>query len=344
MQKHKIYYKNNSPLIAIPINESLLCSLKAIKCLPSFTFNRKLFKIYLYLTLPFFYYLNKINLKPVNNEKLIGLVQWSDNFKKKHGEIKFQIVVIWSLVPNRKRYYIHFLDEQGNKIWFGKLTRNEDDYVFLKNEFQQLSNIQSKEIKSNLFSTPHIIDFGINKELCFLVTESLDKKYRLFHPSKNKFPKDLAKEIHGEIRKINKDEIFKQGWWNNFELRRFEYRNLDLYTRKSDKKCFINVCLVHGDFGSENIFLNENGIFKVIDWERATNIGPYYVDIIAYWLGQNHKMLKKNSEKTIEQFYIDFNEVRKIDLAFALCFLVGANFNLACIVAKQFETGYEDTI
>ena len=332
------------PLIAIPINASLLCSLKSINCFPSFTLNRKLFKLYLYLTIPIFYYLNKIYSRSIKNESLEGLVKWADYFKKKQQKTSLQSVFIWSLVPNRKRYYIHFLDEKGNKIWFGKLTSNEDDFVLLKNEYQQLINIQSKRIKSDTFSTPQIIDFRENRKSCFLVTESLSKNYKLFHPSNNKFPEELSREIQGTIRKINIEQIFKLDWWINFESRKDEYRNLDLFIRKSYKNGPINVCFVHGDFGSENILIDKNGVFKVIDWERATNIGPYYVDHIAYWLGQNHKMLKKNSEKTIQQFYRNFLELNRMDLAFALCFLVAANFNLACIVAKEFKIRYEDII
>ena len=344
MQEHTIYFKHNLPLIAIPINVSLKCSLKAINCLPSFTLNRKLFKIYLYLITPIFYFVNKIYPKPVNNEHLVELVNWANNFKNKHNKPLLYPIFIWSLVPNRKRYYIHFIDEKGNKIWFVKLTFNKDDFTFLNNEYHQLSNIQRIRKKSKLFSTPKIIDFGINKDSCFLATESLHKNNKLFHPSRNKFPEALSKEIQGTVMQVSQAYIFKLDWWIKFELRKHEFRELDFFIHKFSNNSLVDLSFVHGDFGSENILIDKNGFFIVIDWERATSNGPYYVDIIAYWLGQNHKMIKKNSKKAIKQFYKYFNKIEKVDLAFALCFLVAANFNLACIVAKQFIMTNEDII
>ena len=36
--------------------------------------------------------------------------------------------------------------------------------------------------------------------------------------------------------------------------------------------------------GSENIFINEDGKFLIIDWESGAEKSPFLLDKIAFWL------------------------------------------------------------
>lgn len=334
--KYIVFHKSDQPLIAIPYGISFKHSIKAINCLPSFTLKRKLVKLYLYIISFIGHYINKSIFKYFKSENLSAFLNCSDNFKAIHFYEDLYPVIIWSLVPNRNRYYIHLLDQFGKKIFFIKLTNNKNDFSLLKNESNQLKRIQNIQSKTKVFNVPQVVGFGYWEDYCFLIVQSLKNEMTLFHPAQNNFPIELNKEIKGTIRVINLKDVFNLEWWILLESQRNKAPDLYKYVKNCDVNSNVQVSFVHGDFGSENILI-ENGVFTIIDWERATDVGPCFVDIVAYWLGKNHSLLKNKSENTIEEFYVKFKDVAKLDLALALCFLVGVNFNLAIIVSNSFN-------
>ena len=104
------------------------------------------------------------------------------------------------------------------------------------------------------------------------------------------------------------------------------------------------VSQVHGDFGSENIFINKKGKFLVIDWERHTYEGPHYTDLVAFWLGSNHRKIKNGNQIINLKFNEHFKDVKRIDLALALAFLVAMNFDLAILMSQNFGDSNDNTI
>jgi len=334
---YKIFFKGDQPLIAIPTGISFKHSIRAINCLPSFTFKRKVYKVYLYI-LSFLGHFININI--LNNHKyssLKPLLEWFDKFKESNPNQELYPIFIWSLVPNRKRYYIHLLNKSGEKIFFAKLTNSTEDHKLLKTEFDQLINWQNSNNIDSSFSTPQVIGFEKDENYSSLIVESLKDTDKLFHPSNNKIPEILIKEIQGTSKKIQLNDIFEMDWWKRFDHDHKKMPNLHQYIKNVNPENSIKVSFVHGDFGSENILTDKSGKFKIIDWERATENGPYHLDTVAYWLGKHHKEIKNNSNDTIQQFYSDFEHLTKIDLALCLSFLIGANFNLAFIISTKFQ-------
>ena len=100
----------------------------------------------------------------------------------------------------------------------------------------------------------------------------------------------------------------------------------------------VKVSTVHGDFGSENIFLNsETNDFMIIDWENSTDNSPFLTDKVAYWLGANYRLLKNNDSLAYNSFCRDFGKFKKIDIDLALLFLTNAKFDLAYLIVKKWQ-------
>ena len=330
MDKIKIFYKNNNPIIAVPIGESIYISYKAIKCFPSFTLKRKVYKLYLYMMASLYYLLRYFP----NEQKDYGILSvWYKNFSDKRVDSKFYPVFIWSTIEGRQRYYVHILDIDGNKIYFVKITSNSEDYKLLKNEYKALTELQGRERFT--YTSPKVIDFIENNIYCSLSVESLHSNYKLFHPEFHDLPEKLLNEIRGNIEILNIEEVYDCSWYKLAVLD--EYNLMREYTHSLKKDQTVKIAFAHGDFGGENIFQDNTGKFNVIDWERATKKAPIMLDHIAFWLGKNHKNFRHNEDDTVNDFYLYFANYEKLDIALALIFLNSVNFDLSFFILKNWN-------
>ena len=202
-------------------------------------------------------------------------MNWVNDFKNIKSYYDLYPVLIWSLVPNRKRYYIHFIDKLGNKVLFVKLTSCKNDYYLLKNEYKQLVKIQNKNNSIKKFNTPKVIDYGEGKEYCHLVVKSLEKDDILFHPSKNNLPVELIKEIQGTVKQINLKKIYKLKWWMQFELSKDKVIDLFQFIKNSNSNTIVKVSFVHGDFKGK-YFNKQKGAFKVIIGKEQQNVAHLF--------------------------------------------------------------------
>lgn len=334
MNSLKVFYKNNNPIIAIPVDCPILISFRSINCFSSFTLKRKMYKVYLYIYILIYFLTFKFSNKPDNNLEI--LLSFYDSFSKKYSKEELYTVFIWSTVEDRNRYYVHLLDKFGNKVYFVKITTNIDDYALIEIEYNNLISLEDKCNDSLLFKIPKVIDFEKNDTYCSLVVETLEKDYKLFHPEHNNVPKELIKSIQGKISSIKLNEIYLLDWY----VLGNKSKNIILlkdYIYSLDESLQINLALGHGDFGGENIFQNSQKEFSIIDWERSNNKAPVHLDIVSYWLGKNHYNLKFNENATVEEFYKYFINYKKVDVALALIFLVGVNFDLSFKVANRWD-------
>lgn len=329
-----IFYKNNRPIISIPTGVSLKISLVSISCLPSHTLVRKVFKVYLYFRIFTSYfmikYFSKSNKYPL--DKI--LVDWFEKVILVLGNQELYPVYIWSLVEGRQRYYVHLLDADGNKKYFTKITTKKVDYNLLENEKKQLEYFSNKDT----FYVPRVVNFEKNEKYCSLITSYLEEGFNLYHPESHTFPKKISLEICEKPINLLYSKIVETSWWKIGYLRAKSMINYFNFINSSDAQTEINVCKIHGDFGSENIFINNKNKFYIIDWERSTNDAPYLTDMIAFWLGGHHKLIKENSAKAYEKLMQEFKNEKHIDLAMALLFLISVNFDLAILVAEQWES------
>jgi hypothetical protein len=329
-----IFYKNKRPVIRIPIDASLKTSLVAVSCLPSYTTRRKYYKLYLYFRIitNFLFVKHFLDIKDslideAFTDRVVKFALIPENKK-------LYPVFIWSLVDGRERYYVHFLDANGNKLYFGKITTKKEDYSLLENEKEQLEKFSS----AKSFDVPKVIIFNENDKYCSLITTHIGDNFKLYHPENNIFPKKIVSEIQRKPASKSYQEYIKYSWWHTGLKDIKSLTEFSRYINGFDRQTEIYVSKVHGDFGSENIFKRkENGRFYIIDWERSTDIAPYLTDKIAHWLGAHHKQIKKNAE-VCKNFTLTFQNEKEIDVAMGLLFLISVNFDLAIMVAKQWKS------
>jgi hypothetical protein len=319
---HKTFSKGGNLYLGIPLDLNIIDLIKVLKFIPSFTIKRKLYKIYVFWVITLF----KILRITKDNESLLEI---DSIISKNPMFLGIKYMVVWSLVPNRKRCYIYFYDSNRELVYFGKLSQKTKDYDLLRNEYDFLLNYKTQKANTQ-FQTPSVIYFKEVDDYSFLVVESLSNECKLFHPEKN----DLSERVYNSLNS-NKvthdlDKCYTQNWWINFLVEKD--RTIGLYnyivSNKGDSK--ISLSFIHGDLGSENIFKNNLDQLYIIDWERSCKMGPHLTDRVAFWLGKNH-----NNDNHIIGFNEFFKQEKKLDLYLALCFLVSANFDLAIKISKR---------
>ena len=90
-----------------------------------------------------------------------------------------------------------------------------------------------------------------------------------------------------------------------------------------------SVCRIHGDFGSENLFVDRDR-FWVIDWERSTGVGPAVADRVAYWLGANLALARRAPVEALRVLKTQLAQHGSFsDMCVALAFLSTAEFGPA---------------
>lgn len=318
--KYLVFYKKDKPFIAIPVMGGIKIAFIAAGCLPSHTLIRKIFKVYMYLRIMVFF------VFPLDSNEINGVLkEWLTDQQTKVKNL--YPVFIWSLVDGRERYYVHLMDEDGNKKYFVKITTKAQDYILLENEKNKL------KIFSNAknFSVPTILAFVKNDVYCSLTTSYIDSGYRLYHPDTNIFPEEVSKEISKNICTVNINKIIGE-----IDVQPgVNINDFINFISSFDKDFLVKTSRVHGDFGSENIFNNKR--FFIIDWEISSDEAPYLTDKIAFWLGKKHKSIKKNNLSVYNEFMGYFKQEDNLDLALGLLFLINAKFDLAVCIAEQWN-------
>ena len=316
--KHIVFCKSNRPIIAIPVDAGLKVAFAGIGCLPSYSFHRKIYKLMMVAVIIFYF------LFPFKNKKISNfLVDW---FESNESLKDFHPVFIWSLVEGRMRYYSHLLNKKGEKIYFAKITTNKNHFNLLETEKYYLDHFS----KAKTFSVPRVINFTRSTSYASLITNHITKDFSLCHPQKSYFPNKISKEISGTEREYPLKDII-----DNKKI--VELTPLNKFIMNENTSSLIRVSRSHGDLGSENIFKNSKNEYLIIDWETAKEDSPYLVDKIGFWLGKNHRCIKKNQKKSYIKFIEDFKQYEKIDLACGLYFLNEANFDLAILISNNWE-------
>jgi thiamine kinase-like enzyme len=328
-----IFYKKNRPIVSIPASMPLKAQMSATSCLPSHTFKRKIFKVYMIINISFLDFISK-HFSIRTNDILPTILQnWMKNIQFKLSNKILYPIFIWSLVDGRERYYVHMIDTKGKKIFFGKITSKQADFSLLENEKKQLEYFSD----ANYFMVPKIIDFEIRNNYCSLVTKSLHGAFKLYHPDRNSFPKLISDEISKNKSQIFYEEVQKYQWWKKSQKRKDIAASFRQYINNINNRTIVNVSKVHGDFGSENIFVNNKNKYCIIDWEHSMGIAPHKTDIIAFWLGKNYKVIKRNSNRAFQKFKNNFQNYNQTDIALALLFMISVNFDLAIKIAKHWD-------
>jgi hypothetical protein len=337
---YKNFYIRNKLFLSIPINVSIKTIFIFVNCIPSFTFKKKVYKVYLLLALVTY--------------KLFSLFKEADNLNSNniHSHITsflssqdliLNYMIIWSLVEERNRAYIHFIDSSNQKQFFGKFSFKKSDFKLIINEKNYLQEFDEDRTKITFYKVPKLVFFDLNEDYIFLVLTTIPQDFSLYHPSNNKLPKKVLNNIQKNISSCNLSSVLNKKWWIDFSSLKNKPESLYKYIMKHSDNEQIILTSVHGDFGSENIFHNNNEFF-IIDWERYSSCAPILVDQIAFWMGKHHKQIKANPKFMSLSLKKEYESFKKIEFLLAIAFLVSVNFNLAVLISSNLISENESII
>ena len=79
------------------------------------------------------------------------------------------------------------------------------------------------------------------------------------------------------------------------------------------------------DFGSENIFYSKNKTFYLIDFEFFCESAPALTDILSFWIGKYHKLIKNNDKNLLKIFKKDFQNYDENEIILSFIYLLSVN-------------------
>lgn len=233
----------------------------------------------------------------------------------------------------RQRAYLWCIDDSKKLIAFVKIGLGEDNYIDFQREANALLAVDNMEID---FNSPKLLGFFQQDEMTVLVVSPLPfYGINFYYLPWNYIEKHLIKLKQKTMRKIHGAQLPNLDWYAKF------FSSLQPETAKAIETFFshkhVNVSFIHGDMGSENVFIFKEKLW-VVDWEKSTLDGPIATDEIAHWLGKT-----VDSQGLNKQLINLFNEVfgdggkSNPDIFLALCYLKSVHFPPGEFVFDDFE-------
>jgi hygromycin-B 4-O-kinase len=179
---------------------------------------------------------------------------------------------------------------------------NTDDKGFLKDKY-------AFEHFGKYIPIPKIIELGVHKDLFYCTTEKISGETARDQYNKNDF--NSLSLLYAAVEKISKIEVRGTGYgylnlngnapyqsssdyiksvynskdlfdWDKIFQIPFVSKNFTDYIAKRmeyfDQFATGQRELLHGDFGADNIFINNNAVSGVIDWEKMRT-GDHFLDV-----------------------------------------------------------------
>ncbi len=237
----------------------------------------------------------------------------------------------------KSRLYSFAWRENSSKVAFVKTTFDKSGAEMLHHERLVLEHVQGKI--GNIF-IPSLLTVIYEGETFMLAQTLVPDSFSILNKASIPFPVELFESLRQYEGLTTRDNnTAKYSWWSAFEQNAPE-SYFCLVNRIIEREIVLKTCFAHGDLGSENIFYDKKTKnFYVIDWECWAPDAPYYADQLAYWLGQNNTVIRRDIsdvKKLTGLFYekfINAEGVPEDQALFALAFIVARNFNLAIIVS-----------
>lgn len=209
-----------------------------------------------------------------------------DNLLSRLGYGDCWPVIVW---PRGRpdRVHIHVLNSRGERVGFAKVMTGSH-VEGIENECRALSELC--RISGESFRIPGVVAFYKAAEYSFLLVEALPLSANLLDQSRHAYPEQAVNAWRGNVVHLGAGEMREREWCRGgCDLRHPAL----IHGRKELERSGGRVCRVHGDLGSENLYVS-NGALWVIDWEHSCEAGPIAADYTGYWLGAHLKLVNKD--------------------------------------------------
>ncbi|MGD1275953.1 MAG: glycosyltransferase [Tepidisphaeraceae bacterium] len=334
----QIFRAGGKPVLAMAMGERRL-RMAAVRRFPVYSAKRRLFRRMMQLAL-------KLHLDGPFSERgalpssfigdldFTGLLQRLCDDLGRHDLFP---VVHGPPQTERRRLYVHLLDQRGQPVAFAKLALDQQNNARLAREVEMLTMFRATPPVR--FQVPRLTREGMYDEHRYLLLEPLPQDMTSPDLTWEALRMSIQ-EMAGPLRLLSAPEVREAAWYQELQSRP------DIitpqYLSELNRCCAdgLPVCRVHGDFGINNLVLTPEGLW-IIDWEQSSDNGPFRTDEIAYYLSLHHSQLMSGASRAAGAFAQTFlagaSPQDRRDVQAALAFLSVADLETARRIIAQWD-------
>ena len=299
------------PVVACSKSLTFFDVVRAGGLLPRNSIKRRLF-VY---ALPLLYLLNRF--KPsayVISDGVDGLLRDAMSALGTTAASKF--VLVWPGEVERKRLYVHALNESMQPVAFGKISTEVEGH-----DREKMS--QEKEVLLRLGGgnprvvVPEVLGWAETHDGCYLLTTNCVAGTDSFQGEWELLSELMCGLVGDEVVCRAREELDGEHWWR---VARKAYPNVAnevivLVERKAG--WFSRVC--HGDLGPANVLRRSQQVV-VLDWEECCECAPVLGDEVVYWLSLRHSAIISDPVRVLDELLSAFPD-SYLDLLLSLMYL-----------------------
>ena len=330
--EYLVYNVGGRSALAFPVADRRL-RLAALRRYPDYSFKRRLFRRSLKaaMWLGIDDLLVHRSTTPHEFANNTDFSAWVAHLQHELNRYDLFPVVHGSVQTERRRLYVHLLDEKGDPVAFAKLALDDLSNAQFDREIRMLSAF--KVSPPTFFHVPALLCEGTFSGHRYLVVDALPAGISAVALSWESL-KGYLKELSGPlVRVLNANEVCATKWWQSFN----ELECCQLSPRFIDElrnliADILPVAHVHGDPGVHNLARSDEGLW-IIDWEESSDVGPHRTDEIGYYLSIHQQRILRNPSSAIPVFAATFLDDASRDdrrnVMAALAFLAAAGLETA---------------
>jgi aminoglycoside phosphotransferase len=226
-------------------------------------------------------------------------------------------MLIWSLVPGRQRIYVRVFDANANECAFAKVSRVEPGRSWLQVEATALHRYS----EARSFSCPRVLMLDVTETDVLLLTSALPPGSTLRHAETSIFPRTIQSEIQNQVVQASFSSLHRRAWYKRGIAALAANARVTSELAAIDDASPVALAPAHGDFGSENFYVDPARRVYLIDWEHFCDAAPILTDEVGFWIGKNHRAIRRGAREVARDFAQEFEEHCDSDLLLALIFL-----------------------
>lgn len=301
--------------MALTLDSSFSVLRAGCAAFPAFTLKRKIFKIAALIWAAVLWGARRVGLPagaPLDGADAAVLARIKEACPQMAAAI-----IIWSLVPGRQRFYVRVFDAKANECAFAKLSRVEPGRSWLQVEATALHRYS----EARSFTCPRVLMLDVTETDALLLTSALPPGSTLRHAETSTFPRTIHAEIQSKVLQTPISSLRRFAWYQRGVAALAENARVASGLTAIDDASPVALAPAHGDFGSENFYVDPARRVHLIDWEHFCDTAPILTDVVGFWIGKNHRAIQRGDREVAQDFAREFEEHRDSDLLLALIFL-----------------------
>lgn len=301
--------------MALPLDSSFSVLRAGCAAFPAFTLKRKIFKIAALIWAAVLWGARRVGLPagaPLDSADAAVLARIKEACPQMAAA-----TTIWSLVPGRQRIYVRVFDANANECAFAKVSRVEPGRSWLQVEATALHRYS----EARNFTCPRVLTLNVSEADVLLLTSALPPGSTLRHPETSTFPRNIHAEIQSKVVQTPISSLRRHTWYHRGMAALAENPRVASELAAIDDASPIALAPAHGDFGSENFYVDPAQRVYLIDWEHFCDAAPFLTDEVGFWIGKNHRAIQRGDSEVAGDFTKEFEEHHDSDLLLALIFL-----------------------